>query len=239
MTGNEKNVNIDEVGHFDSLASRWWDPRGPMRSLHDINDLRLGYITERRDLTGLQVLDVGCGGGILSEAMAKCGANVTGIDMSEEALGVARLHLLESGHAVEYRQITAEDLAIESRGRFDVVVCMEMLEHVPSPQSVISACAAMLRPTGHLMLSTLNRNPKSYLMAIVGAEYLLRLIPPGTHDYRNFIRPAELAGWVREAGLDVEDITGLHYNPVTGVHSLGGNVDVNYLMSCRAAADGF
>lgn len=203
-----------------------------MRTLHQINELRLDYIVGRCELSGKRVLDVGCGGGLLCEAMTARGARVSGIDMSAEAVGVARLHAQESGVEISYRQETAEALAAESPASFDVVVCMEMLEHVPEPASVVSACAVLLRPGGTLILSTLNRNPKSYLMAIVGAEYLLRLIPPGTHDYRQFIRPAELAAWVRGTGLNVDDITGLHYNPLTGAHRLGGNVDVNYLMSC-------
>ena len=203
-----------------------------MRTLHQINELRLDYIDGRCELSGKMVLDVGCGGGLLCEAMTARGARVSGIDMSAEALEVARLHAQESGVEISYRQETAEALAARSPASFDVVVCMEMLEHVPEPASVVSACAVLLRPGGTLILSTLNRNPKSYLMAIVGAEYLLRLIPPGTHDYRQFIRPAELAAWVRGTGLNVDDITGLHYNPLTGAHRLGGNVDVNYLMSC-------
>ncbi len=233
MTENRQNVSNEAIGHFDSLASRWWDPGGPMRTLHQINELRLGYIDGRCELTGKRVLDVGCGGGLLCEAMTTRGARVSGIDMSSEALEVARLHAQESGVEINYRQETVEALAMKSPATFDVVVCMEMLEHVPEPESVVSACAVLLRPGGTLILSTLNRNPKSYLMAIVGAEYLLRLIPPGTHDYRQFIRPAELAAWVRGTGLNVDDITGLHYNPLTGAHRLGGNVDVNYLMSCH------
>ncbi len=237
MSDLDSNVDTGEVEHFDALASRWWDPNGPMRSLHEINGLRLGYVEQHFKLAGAVVLDVGCGGGLLAEALAGRGANVTAIDMSADALQVARSHLLESGLQVDYRQQTAEGIAAEAPASYDCVVCMEMLEHVPQPDSVVEACARLLRPGGTLILSTLNRNPKSYLMAIVGAEYLLKLIPPGTHDYRHFIKPAELAAWVRAAQLDVADITGLHYNPVTGVHRLGGNVDVNYLMTCRESGN--
>ena len=232
MSDFQSNVDTNEVGHFDALAARWWDPKGPMRSLHEINGLRLGYVEQRFNLAGGAVLDVGCGGGLLAEAMAARGANVTAIDMSADALQVARSHLLESGFQVDYRQQTAEALAAAAPASFDCVVCMEMLEHVPQPDSVVTACATLLRPGGTLILSTLNRNPKSYLMAIVGAEYLLKLIPAGTHDYRQFIKPAELAAWARAARLSVDDITGLHYNPLTGIHRLGGSVDVNYLMTC-------
>jgi 2-polyprenyl-6-hydroxyphenyl methylase/3-demethylubiquinone-9 3-methyltransferase len=226
------NVDSNEVGHFDALASQWWDPHGPMRSLHEINALRVGYIDEHCNLADRAVLDVGCGGGLLSEAMAGLGAKVTAIDMSAEALQVARAHLLESGLDVDYQHQTAERMAEVAPATFDCVVCMEMLEHVPQPQSVVAACASLLRPGGKLIMSTLNRNPKSYLMAIVGAEYLLKLIPAGTHEYGQFIKPAELAAWARSAQLEVDDITGLHYNPLTGIHRLGGNVDVNYLMTC-------
>ena len=228
-------VNVDhaEVSKFEQLASRWWDPNSEFKPLHEINPLRLDYIDERVGLSGKSVLDVGCGGGILAESMAARGAHVTGIDMGEAPLEVARLHLLESGQQVDYRQITAEQLAEEMPGRFDAVTCMEMLEHVPDPASVIAACAALVRPGGQVFFSTINRNPKSYLFAIVGAEYVLRMLPRGTHDYAKFIRPSELSHWIRAAGLDVDDITGLTYNPLSGVYKLDPrDVDVNYMVAC-------
>ncbi len=227
-------VNVDhaEVSKFEQLASRWWDPNSEFKPLHEINPLRLDYIDERVGLNGKTVLDVGCGGGILAESMAARGAHVTGIDMGEAPLEVARLHLLESGQQVDYRQITAEQLAEEMPGRFDAVTCMEMLEHVPDPASVIAACAALVRRGGQVFFSTINRNPKSYLFAIVGAEYVLRMLPRGTHDYAKFIRPSELSHWIRAAGLDVEDITGLTYNPLSGVYKLDPrDVDVNYMVA--------
>lgn len=227
-------VNVDhaEVSKFEQLASRWWDPNSEFKPLHEINPLRLDYIDERVGLNGKTVLDVGCGGGILAESMAARGAHVTGIDMGEAPLEVARLHLLESGQQVDYRQITAEQLAEEMPGRFDAVTCMEMLEHVPDPASVIAACAALVRRGGQVFFSTINRNPKSYLFAIVGAEYVLRMLPRGTHDYAKFIRPSELSHWIRAAGLDVEDITGLTYNPLSGVYKLDPrDVDVNYMVT--------
>ncbi|MGB5563412.1 MAG: bifunctional 2-polyprenyl-6-hydroxyphenol methylase/3-demethylubiquinol 3-O-methyltransferase UbiG [Sedimenticolaceae bacterium] len=227
-------VNVDhaEVSKFELLASRWWDPNSEFKPLHEINPLRLDYIDERVGLNGKTVLDVGCGGGILAESMAARGAHVTGIDMGEAPLEVARLHLLESGQQVDYRQITAEQLAEEMPGRFDAVTCMEMLEHVPDPASVIAACAALVRRGGQVFFSTINRNPKSYLFAIVGAEYVLRMLPRGTHDYAKFIRPSELSHWIRAAGLDVEDITGLTYNPLSGVYKLDPrDVDVNYMVA--------
>ena len=232
-------VNVDhaEVSKFEQLASRWWDPNSEFKPLHEINPLRLDYIDERVGLSGKTVLDVGCGGGILAESMAARGAHVTGIDMAEAPLEVARLHLLESGQQVDYRQITAEQLAEEMPGRFDAVTCMEMLEHVPDPASVIAACAALVRPGGQVFFSTINRNPKSYLFAIVGAEYVLRMLPRGTHDYAKFIRPSELSHWIRAAGLDVDDITGLTYNPLSGVYKLDPrDVDVNYMVACGLPA---
>jgi 2-polyprenyl-6-hydroxyphenyl methylase/3-demethylubiquinone-9 3-methyltransferase len=232
-------VNVDhaEVSKFEQLASRWWDPNSEFKPLHEINPLRLDYIDERVGLSGKTVLDVGCGGGILAESMAARGAHVTGIDMGEAPLEVARLHLLESGQQVDYRQITAEQLAEEMPGRFDAVTCMEMLEHVPDPASVIAACAALVRRGGQVFFSTINRNPKSYLFAIVGAEYVLRMLPRGTHDYAKFIRPSELSHWIRAAGLDVDDITGLTYNPLSGVYKLDPrDVDVNYMVACGLPA---
>ncbi|WJW76660.1 bifunctional 2-polyprenyl-6-hydroxyphenol methylase/3-demethylubiquinol 3-O-methyltransferase UbiG [Thiohalobacter sp. IOR34] len=232
---NEAKPNVDaaEIAKFEELASRWWDPDSEFKPLHDINPLRLDYINSRVPLAGKKVLDVGCGGGILSEGMARLGAEVTGIDMGEAPLSVARLHLYESGLKVDYRQTTAERMAEEAPAAFDVVTCLEMLEHVPDPASVIRACATLVKPQGHVFFSTLNRNPKSYLFAIIGAEYLLRLLPKGTHDYRKFIRPSELDTWARQAGLHIDDISGMSYNPLTGHYSLSENADVNYLVSCQ------
>ena len=227
-------VNVDhaEVSKFEQLASRWWDPNSEFKPLHEINPLRLDYIDARVGLSGKQVLDVGCGGGILAESMAARGATVTGIDMGEAPLEVARLHLLESGQHVDYRQVPVEQLADEMPAQFDVVTCMEMLEHVPDPASVVAACATLVKPGGQVFFSTINRNPKSYLFAIVGAEYVLRLLPRGTHDYAKFIRPSELSRWIRGAGLDMRDITGLTYNPLSGVYRLDPrDVDVNYMIA--------
>ncbi|OEY65022.1 bifunctional 2-polyprenyl-6-hydroxyphenol methylase/3-demethylubiquinol 3-O-methyltransferase UbiG [Marinobacter sp. X15-166B] len=226
------NVDPDEIAKFEALASRWWDPTSEFRPLHDINPLRLNYIDERAPLAGKKVLDVGCGGGLLSEGMALRGAHVTGIDMGEAPLAVARLHGLESGVQVNYLQTTVEALAVKPdyAGSFDTVTCLEMLEHVPDPASVITACARMLKPGGHLFVSTINRNPKSFLFAIVGAEYLLRMLPKGTHEWKKFIRPSELSGYLRNAGLQLRDLTGMTYNPVTKVYRLGRDVDVNYMM---------
>lgn len=228
-------VNVDdaEVAKFNALASRWWDPDGDFRPLHEINPLRLGWIRGHVDLDGKHVLDIGCGGGILTEAMADAGAVVTGIDMAEGPLAVARLHQAESGAAVDYRQTTAEDLAEAEPGRFDVVTCLEMLEHVPDPAAVVRSCLELAKPGGHVFFSTINRNPKSFLFAIVGAEYVLKLLPAGTHEYQKFIRPSELDEWARQAGLRFEESIGLHYNPFTRQYSLGSNLDVNYLMYYR------
>ncbi len=228
-------VNVDdaEVAKFNALASRWWDPDGDFRPLHEINPLRLGWIRGHVDLDGKHALDIGCGGGILTEAMADAGAVVTGIDMAEGPLAVARLHQAESGAAVDYRQTTAEDLAEAEPGRFDVVTCLEMLEHVPDPAAVVRSCLELAKPGGHVFFSTINRNPKSFLFAIVGAEYVLKLLPAGTHEYQKFIRPSELDEWARQAGLRFEESIGLHYNPFTRQYSLGSNLDVNYLMYYR------
>lgn len=223
------NVDPGEISKFDALAARWWDTEGDFKPLHDINPLRLDYIERRAGLRGLKVLDVGCGGGILAEGMAAQGAQVLGIDMAGAALEVARLHSLETGVELEYRQVTVESLAAEQPGQFDLVTCLEMLEHVPDPASVIRACATLVKPGGHVVFSTLNRNPRSYLFAIVGAEYLLKLLPKGTHDYKQFIRPSELAAWSRDAGLTLKDLCGLNYNPLTREYRLGGSIDVNYL----------
>jgi len=233
MTEIRENVDHAEVSKFEALAARWWDPDSEFKALHEINPLRLGYVQSRISLRGREVLDVGCGGGILSEAMALAGAKVTGIDMGEEPLRVADLHTLETGVEVHYRQISVEALAGERPASFDVVTCMEMLEHVPDPGSVIEACARLVRPGGHVFFSTLNRNPKSYLFAILGAEYVLNLLPRGTHDYSRFIRPSELDRWVRATPLRVTDLTGLTYNPVTRQYKLCDDIDVNYLATCQ------
>ena len=227
------NVDAAEIAKFDALASRWWDPAGEFRPLHEINPLRLNWIREHVDLQGQTVIDVGCGGGILAEAMATAGGKVTGIDMAEAPLAVARLHQLESGVDVDYRQVTAEEIVTESAGQVDVVTCLEMLEHVPSPAAVIRSVAELLRPGGHAFFSTINRNPKSFLFAIVGAEYVLNLLPKGTHEYSKLIRPSELERWARDAGLELQTSIGMHYNPLTRQYSLGPGLDVNYLMYFR------
>jgi 2-polyprenyl-6-hydroxyphenyl methylase/3-demethylubiquinone-9 3-methyltransferase len=234
------SVNVDhaEVSKFEALASRWWDPNSEFKPLHEINPLRLNYIDAMVSLSGKRVLDVGCGGGILSESMAARGADVTGIDMGEAPLEVAKLHLLESGEKVDYRKIPAEELAAEQPASFDVVTCMEMLEHVPDPSSIIQACATLVKPGGHVFFSTLNRNPKSYLFAIVGAEYILNLLPKGTHEYAKFIRPSELVQWAREATLTTHDMCGLVYNPFTKVYKLHPtDVDVNYMIATTRPAE--
>ncbi|MEX0708859.1 MAG: bifunctional 2-polyprenyl-6-hydroxyphenol methylase/3-demethylubiquinol 3-O-methyltransferase UbiG [Woeseia sp.] len=236
MTTTSQNVDTGEIAKFDALAASWWDPHGEFRPLHEINPLRLDYIRQRASLHGALVLDVGCGGGILSESMDKAGARVTGIDLAERALAVARLHQVESGSSVEYVQAGAESFADGHAGEFDVVTCLEMLEHVPSPGDVVDACTRLVKPGGHLFFSTINRNPKAFLFAIVGAEYLLRLLPAGTHEYEKFIRPSELEEWARHAGLELQGMIGLHYNPLTREYSLGPNVDVNYMMHFRRPA---
>ncbi|MEJ2107773.1 MAG: bifunctional 2-polyprenyl-6-hydroxyphenol methylase/3-demethylubiquinol 3-O-methyltransferase UbiG [Acidiferrobacteraceae bacterium] len=223
------NVDDAEIAKFEQLASRWWDPQSEFKPLHDINPLRLDFIDQRAALKGKTVVDVGCGGGILAESMAERGAKVTGIDMGEAPLAVARLHLKESGQQVDYRRMTAEDLAAEQAGAYDVVTCMEMLEHVPDPASTIAACARLVKPGGKVFFSTINRNPKSWLFAIVGAEYVLNLLPRGTHEYTRFIRPSELERWARSAGLELHELTGMHYNPLSQRYRLGPGVDVNYL----------
>ena len=238
MTETTHNVDQHEIGKFEELASRWWDPGSEFKPLHDINPLRLDYIDEAAGLSGKEVLDVGCGGGILSESMAERGAKVTGIDMGAMPLRVAELHTLESGVAVTYRQVPVETLAAESPARFDVVTCMEMLEHVPDPSSVVAACARLVKPGGFVFFSTLNRNPKSYLLAIIGAEYILGMLPRGTHDYARFIKPSELDAWVRAAQMRTSGITGMTYNPLTDTYRLNQrDLDVNYMTTCRLDND--
>ncbi|TVS17208.1 MAG: bifunctional 2-polyprenyl-6-hydroxyphenol methylase/3-demethylubiquinol 3-O-methyltransferase UbiG [Gammaproteobacteria bacterium] len=224
------NIDPAEVAKFEAMAHRWWDPEGDFRPLHDINPARLAWIAERHPLAGARVVDVGCGGGLLTEGMAQLGARVTGIDAGEAPLTVARLHGLESGVEVAYRQCAAEVLAGETPGAFDVVTCLEMLEHVPEPASVIRACAELARPGGDLFFSTINRNPKAWALAVVGAEYVLGLLPKGTHDYARFIRPSELARWIRTAGLELKEIAGMRYNPFTRDCRIDRDVDVNYIV---------
>ena len=225
------NADPLELKKFSDLAHRWWDPTSEFRPLHEINPLRLEWINARVPLAGKTVVDVGCGGGILAESIAKKGATVTGIDLSEKALKVADLHSLESGISVRYEKIAAEDLALREPAQYDVVTCMEMLEHVPDPAAIVQACATLVKPGGHVFFSTLNRNPKSYLFAILGAEYILRLLPRGTHDYAKFITPAELSQHIRNAGLEVEALKGMTYNPLTKIYSLNQDTDVNYLIA--------
>ncbi|HMT81377.1 MAG TPA: bifunctional 2-polyprenyl-6-hydroxyphenol methylase/3-demethylubiquinol 3-O-methyltransferase UbiG [Azonexus sp.] len=224
------NADPAELEKFGDLAHHWWDPNSEFKPLHDINPLRLDWIDQAIGLAGKDILDVGCGGGLLSEGMAVRGANVTGIDLSEKPLGVAKLHLLDSGQKVDYRKISVEQLADEMPAAFDAVTCLEMLEHVPNPSSVIASCARLVKPGGHVFLSTLNRNPKSYLLAVIGAEYVLNMLPKGTHDYAKFIKPSELARWVKQANLEPTEIVGMSYNPLTKVYSLGRDTSINYLM---------
>ena len=226
----EMNFDPREQEKFDEAASDWWDPEGPFRPLHDLNPARLRFITERCNLAQARVVDVGCGGGILSESMAKNGACVMGIDVAPKVLAIAELHLHESGLEIDYQEKTVELLASESPGQYDLVTCMEMLEHVPDPSSIIESIGVLLQPGGHGFFSTLNRTPQAFALGIVGAEYIARLLPRGTHRYDRFIRPSELGNWARKAGLTVEDISGLHYNPLTRSVLLGGGVRVNYLM---------
>jgi len=233
----QANVDHAEIKKFEALAERWWDKTSEFKPLHDINPLRVDYIQKHTGgVRGKKVLDIGCGGGILSDALAQAGAEVMGIDMGEAPLNVAKLHQLDSGQSVDYQQITAEQLATTHAGQFDIVTSLEMLEHVPDPSSVINACRTLVKPDGHVFFSTINRNPKSFMFAIVGAEYLLKMLPKGTHEYAKFIRPSELDRWARQSGLELKDITGMHYNPLTKNYWLSNsNVDVNYLCHYRVA----
>lgn len=227
---SEPNVDAAEVNKFDELARKWWDPNSDFKPLHDINPLRLGYITSRATISGARVLDVGCGGGILTEALAKAGATTTGIDMAPKPLQVAKLHRHESELEIDYQQSTIEAYAADHAGEFDVITCLEMLEHVPSPDSVIEACRTLLKPGGQLFLSTINRNPKAYAMMVLGAEYVLNMLPRGTHDYQKFLKPSELASSLRRHQFELQDITGMTYNPISKSYSLGRDTDVNYIL---------
>ena len=233
MNATSKNFSQAELDKFDDLAQRWWDPRGPQKALHALNPARLGYVAERVQLRDAAVLDVGCGGGLLSEALAQAGAKVTAIDLAPNLLKVARLHGLESGIKVDYREMPVEALAGEAPAAFDAITCMEMLEHVPEPASIIEACAKLLKPGGRLFLSTLNRTPAAFALAIVGAEYVARVLPKGTHQYRDFIKPSELAKWLREAGLELEDVSGLMYEPWRNSARVIARTDINYLACAR------
>lgn len=230
------NADQNELDKFGEVAHRWWDPNSEFRPLHDINPARLAWIDGHAAIKNKQVIDVGCGGGLLSEGMAALGANVTGIDLSEKSLDVARMHLYESGHTIDYRLISAEDMAAGSPSRFDVVTCLEMLEHVPDPASTIAACAQLVKPGGEVFLSTINRNPKAYMFAVVGAEYVLNLLPRGTHDYTRFLKPAELSHLCRDAGLEILEIAGMSYNPFSRESSITTDTDVNYLVRARRNA---
>lgn len=224
------NFDPSEIKKFEELASRWWDEQGEFKPLHEMNPLRLNFINTGSPLDSKVVCDVGCGGGILSESMAKCGAAVTGLDMGKAPLSVARLHAMESELEIDYQQITAEEFAEKNSGKYDVITCMEMLEHVPDPASVINACYSLVKPGGSVYFSTINRNPKSYLLAIIGAEYLMKMLPRGTHDYARFIKPSELDSWARAAGLELSSLKGVTYNPFTGLFSQTHDVDVNYMV---------
>jgi 2-polyprenyl-6-hydroxyphenyl methylase/3-demethylubiquinone-9 3-methyltransferase len=236
MATADQNADPAELAKFGELAHRWWDPHGEFRPLHDLNPLRLGWIDGLAKLAGKRVLDVGCGGGILSESMARLGAKVTGIDLSEKPLRVAQLHLLESEVKVDYLKASAEEHAEANPAAYDIVTCMELLEHVPDPASTVAACAKLAKPGGRVFFSTINRNPKAYALAVIGAEYLLRLLPRGTHDYARFIKPSELSRWCRAAGLETLELKGMTYNPVTDAYRLGDDCDVNYALCCAKTA---
>jgi 2-polyprenyl-6-hydroxyphenyl methylase/3-demethylubiquinone-9 3-methyltransferase len=235
-TPSSSNVDTAEVAKFDAMAQRWWDPQGPSKPLHDLNPLRLQYVDRAVSLAGKLVVDVGCGGGILSEAMARSGARVLGIDLSQACLDVARLHGLEAGIGLDYRAVSAEALARERPAHFDALTCMELLEHVPDPAAMLGTLASLVKPGGQLIVSTLNRHPRAFAVAIIGAEYIARVLPRGTHDYLKFIRPSELARWGRAAGLDLEDVTGISYNPLTRSFRLSDDATVNYLARFRREA---
>lgn len=224
------NIDPAEIKKFEDLASRWWDKQGEFKPLHEMNPLRLNFINSGSPLAGKNVVDIGCGGGILSETMALCGATTTGIDMGKAPLSVARLHAMETDVDIDYQQITAEELALKQAAAFDVVTCMEMLEHVPDPESIIQACYSLVKPGGSVYFSTINRNPKAYAFAIIGAEYLMKMLPRGTHDYAKFIKPSELDQWARAAGLELIDLKGITYNPFNGLFSQSQDVDVNYMV---------
>jgi len=236
MAATPHNADPAELAKFGALAHRWWDPQGEFAPLHQLNPLRLAWIDGLAKLAGKEVLDVGCGGGILSEAMARLGATVTGIDLSEKPLKVAELHSFESGLAISYQKISAEELSTTRTAAYDVVTCMELLEHVPDPASTVAACARLAKPGGHVFFSTINRNPRAYLSAVIGAEYLLRMLPKGTHDYARFIKPSELSRWCRDAGLRALELKGMTYNPVTDTYRLGEDCGVNYSLCCAKDA---
>lgn len=230
MTSENSNIDQEEINKFEQLASTWWDLDGDSKALHEINPLRLQFMTDRTPLSGKKVIDVGCGGGILSEAMAKAGADVTGIDMGEAPLQIAQQHADDNNVKIKYQRIQAEVIAEEEAGQYDIVTCMEMLEHVPDPAAIVNACHKLVKPGGHVFFSTINRNPKSYMLAVIGAEYVLGIVPKGTHDYNKFIKPSELSRWSRNVELEVKDLGGMHYNPITFIHKLNRDVSVNYLM---------
>lgn len=232
-----ENVDEAEIRKFETLAARWWDPEGEFKSLHAINPLRVNYISQQLNLAGKAVLDIGCGGGILAEAMAHHGANVTAIDLADASLAVARLHQIESKLNIDYRGISTEQLAIKEPQKYDLVTCLEMLEHVPSPAAIVQACHDLVKPGGTVIFSTVNRNPKSYLFAIIGAEYLLNLLPRGTHNYARFIKPSELASWCRQSGLELQDMKGMGYNPLAKTYFMEPNLDVNYLACYKRSLD--